>query len=100
MGATLLLFANLPAGGTCWANVLPVSLLAALGLANLGATYMGRPGPAGGRLVIDFSTAQEALYCGSLSTNEIPASSIAFCNRDILRSFGRALSDRREPNPS
>ena len=46
MGAALLLFANLPTDGSFWVNVLPVSLLAALGmaLAYIPATMSGMSG--------------------------------------------------------
>ena len=46
MGAALLLFANLPTDGSFWVNVLPASLLAALGmaLAYIPATMSGMSG--------------------------------------------------------
>ncbi|MDP2779628.1 MFS transporter [Devosia sp.] len=46
MGAALLLFANLPTNGSFWINVLPASLLAALGmaLAYIPATMSGMSG--------------------------------------------------------
>lgn len=46
MGAALLLFANLPVDGNFWLNVLPASLLAALGmaLAYIPATMSGMSG--------------------------------------------------------
>lgn len=46
MGASLLMFANLPTDGTFWVNVLPASLLAALGmaLAYIPATMSGMSG--------------------------------------------------------
>lgn len=46
MGAALLLFANLPTDGTFWVNVLPASLMAALGiaLAYIPATMSGMAG--------------------------------------------------------
>jgi EmrB/QacA subfamily drug resistance transporter len=46
MGAALLMFANLPSDGSFWVNVLPASLLAALGmaLAYIPATMSGMSG--------------------------------------------------------
>ena len=46
MGAALLLFANLPPEGSFWVNVLPASLLAALGMgfAYIPATMSGMSG--------------------------------------------------------